>query len=103
MRRFKSKAAALITMLLTMTVLAMPVSAREYAANSEDLKAGRMAAEIVVRPVSFAIALLGTAAFVVTLPFSAMGGNVGEAADTLVKGPFDATFKRCLGCVEDSY
>jgi hypothetical protein len=42
--------------------------------------------------------VVGAATFVVSLPFSALGGNVADAADTLVVGPAKATFVRCLGC-----
>lgn len=53
---------------------------------------------VVVRPVMFVGTLLGAGVFLVSLPFSALGGNVGEAADTLVMTPFRSTFLRCLGC-----
>ncbi|MCG8316320.1 MAG: hypothetical protein MI976_24175 [Pseudomonadales bacterium] len=53
---------------------------------------------ILVRPLMFFGTVLGAGVFVVSLPFSALGGNVGEAADTLVVTPFKATFVRCLGC-----
>jgi hypothetical protein len=44
------------------------------------------------------LTLVGSALFVVSLPFTALGGNVKEAADTLVVGPAMETFVRCLGC-----
>ena len=53
---------------------------------------------LIARPLMLATTIVGGAMFVVSSPFSAMGGNIGGAADTLVKKPFDATFKRCLGC-----
>ena len=53
---------------------------------------------ILVRPLMFVGTVLGAGVFVVSLPFSALGGNVGEAADTLVTTPFKATFVRCMGC-----
>jgi len=34
----------------------------------------------------------------VSLPFTALGGNVKQAADVLVVGPAKETFVRCLGC-----
>ncbi len=55
---------------------------------------------VLVRPLTFVATLLGTGVFVVSLPFSALGGNVGEAGKTLVVTPFKATFLRCLGCSE---
>lgn len=53
---------------------------------------------LVVRPVMAVGTLLGGVIFVVSSPFSALGGNTGEAWDTLVKQPFRVTFDRCLGC-----
>ena len=58
---------------------------------------------LVVRPISFVGTVLGSVVFVATLPFSALGGNVGEAADLLVLEPAKFTFSRCLGCWPDRY
>ena len=77
--------------------LALPSAT--YAARDEEPSAGEMAADIVVaRPVGFVLTTLGAAAFVVSLPFSALGGNVSEAAEQLVMKPGKETFVRCLGC-----
>ena len=58
-----------------------------------------MTADVVLaRPLLFVTTLVGTGLFVASLPFSAVGGNVGEAGTTLVATPFKATFMRCLGC-----
>ena len=70
-----------------------------YAAPDSEPGAGEMAADIVVaRPLGILATIAGTAAFVVSLPFSALGGNVAESADALVVGPAKSTFVRCLGC-----
>lgn len=53
---------------------------------------------LLVRPVMAAAMLGGTALFIVSMPFSAMGGNMEGAAETLVMTPARATFARCLGC-----
>lgn len=53
---------------------------------------------LLVRPVMLVVTGLGLAAFTVSLPFSALGGNVEEAGETLVKAPARSTFLRCLGC-----
>ena len=66
--------------------------------------AGTMVVDgLVVRPISFLGTILGAVAFVLTLPFSAAGGNVNEAAEYLVVGPAEYTFSRCLGCFDDRY
>ena len=54
----------------------------------------------LVRPVGIAATVIGVGLFVVTLPFSALGGNVEESAKTLVVAPAKMTFWRCLGCTE---
>lgn len=58
---------------------------------------------LVARPIGAAMTAVGAAAFVVSLPFTALSGHVGEAAETLVLGPAETTFMRCLGCREPGY
>ena len=48
--------------------------------------------------VLFATTVVGSVVYVVSLPFSLLGGNAEEAGETLVLGPAKATFVRCLGC-----
>ena len=58
-----------------------------------------MAGDLVIaRPALLSMTVVGIAGFVVSLPFSALGGNVVDSAETLVTGPGKATFWRCLGC-----
>ena len=52
----------------------------------------------IARPIGVVTTAVGAAAFVVTLPFSALGGNIDKAADKLVVDPARETFVRCLGC-----
>lgn len=62
---------------------------------------GQMAADaLVARPIYLAATALGTAVFLVTLPFSALGGNVDQAASELVTGPAKGLLTRCLGCTQ---
>lgn len=58
---------------------------------------------LLVRPVMLATTVVGSAVWLVSLPFSALGGNAMQAADTLVVGPGKSTFVRCLGCTGDGY
>jgi len=51
----------------------------------------------LIRPTMLVGTALGIIAFVGTLPFSALGGNVDEAAKTLVIEPAAYTFVRPLG------
>jgi hypothetical protein len=52
---------------------------------------------LLVRPLGLVATVFGVAAWVVTLPFSALGGNVGEATEDLIVEPARFTFVRPLG------
>jgi hypothetical protein len=52
---------------------------------------------VLVRPLGIAATAVGTAFWVVSLPFSALGKNTGTAWNKLVKDPFVFTFARPLG------
>jgi len=81
------------------TTAAQPVPESTRAAPPS---AGAMAFDaVVVRPVSFVGTVLGSAIFVASLPFSALGGNVGEAGHQLVVVPGEFTFDRPLGNFAD--
>lgn len=92
------KSATLALTLAAMTAAPVAVQAQ----NVTDRPSGvEMAADaILVRPLTFCATVLGAGLFVVSLPFSALGGNAGEAGQTLVVTPFKSTFLRCLGCSE---
>ena len=49
------------------------------------------------RPIGLALIPIGTALFVVSLPFSITGGNVPTAFNNLVAAPAKYTFARPLG------
>lgn len=53
---------------------------------------------VLLRPLLLATTIVGSAVYLVSLPFSALGGNAAEAGEVLVVGPAKATFVRCLGC-----
>jgi hypothetical protein len=52
---------------------------------------------LLVRPVSLAATIVGTAVFIVSLPFSIPSKSVGATAQTLVVEPFNYTFTRPIG------
>jgi hypothetical protein len=82
--------------LITALVL-IPLGA-EALAVGKDPSAGAMIADTAfARPLGLASTIVGSAVFVVSLPFSALGGNVSTALQKLVKDPFVFTFKRPLG------
>ncbi len=59
--------------------------------------ADMLADAFLVRPLMLVGTVLGTATFVVTLPFSLIGGNTGEAGKALVVEPAKRTFVHPLG------
>ncbi len=58
---------------------------------------------LLVRPISLVATVVGAVAFVITLPFSTLGGNVAEAGEKLIVRPAAYTFTRCLGCFGGEY
>lgn len=59
---------------------------------------------IAGKPLQLVNAVAGTLAYVVSLPFSLIGGNADQAQQKLFVEPWDA-MARCLGCTvaEDNY
>jgi len=53
---------------------------------------------LVARPIGLVLLGLGTVTYIVTLPFSLLGGNAGDAGKALVLKPAEEVFMRCLGC-----
>ncbi len=88
-----------IILLTAITLVAIPCTScfAEGLEQDDDVIAGKMAAEVVVRPLGICATVLGGAIFLVTIPFSAIGGNVGDAYNYLLKDPFMFTFNRPLG------
>ena len=83
------------------TTFASAMSTTSASTNSgyaEAPTAGTMLADtVMVRPLTLVGTAVGVVAFVVTLPFSALGGNVGDAGRILVVEPAKYTFIRPLG------
>lgn len=58
---------------------------------------------LIARPLLIGATVVGAGLFVVSLPFSALGGNVGAAGKALVVDPGREAFVRCLGCTNSGY
>jgi hypothetical protein len=58
---------------------------------------------LVARPIGAVMTVGGAAVWLVSLPFTLMAGHASEAAETLMLGPAQATFVRCLGCRNPGY
>ena len=66
--------------------------------QDEDASAGKMIADVLVaRPLGLIATALGIAVFVISLPFSAAGGNTEAAYQKLILKPAKYTFQRPLG------
>lgn len=88
------------TLAATLTAGLLAFSALGHARTLEETpSAAAMAGDaLFARPVLFATTVVGSAIYLVSLPFSLLGGNAGEAGEVLVIRPAEATFVRCLGC-----
>ena len=65
---------------------------------TKDRDPGAMTADLLLaRPVGLCAIVVGAAVFVVSLPFSALGGNTDQAYKKLVADPAAYTFRRPLG------
>ena len=87
----------LVTTFALIVVPCMTCFAQEVE-RDEAVVAGQMAADaLVVRPLGLCATVIGGALFVVSLPFSLLGRNTGEAFNYLLADPFTFTFSRPLG------
>jgi hypothetical protein len=86
----------LFTLLLVST--ATPVFAQDSSMRSEERSAEKMAFDMVIlRPAGLIGTAAGTFTYLISFPFSYIGGNNNEALESLVKKPAEYTFKRPLG------
>ncbi len=87
-------------MALVVMLGSLPVAAEQQRQSLEAQPSGgaMIVDAVIARPLLAAATVGGTALFLVSMPFSALGGNMEGAAETLVMTPARATFARCLGC-----
>ena len=89
---------------LFITCLVLPQTLWAQASSDQSPSFGAMAGDLVVaRPIGIVMTVAGTAAFLVSLPFTLLAGSASEAAETLMIGPAETTFVRCLGCTNSGY
>ena len=89
-----------VTFLLIALLVFVPFTTTAMAETTDtsDEKFTAMTIDILlVRPLGIVTIAVGSAIFIASLPFSALGGNVKEAGNVLVVEPFFYTFKRRLG------
>lgn len=103
MRAIANKFSRVLTVATLSVALVAPQISVAQEIDEEPSALAMVGDAIIARPLGAAFTVIGAALFVVTLPFSALGGNVGEAGKELVVGPAKATFVRCLGCTKSGY
>lgn len=103
MRAIANKFSRLLSVAALSVVLVAPQITVAQEVDEEPSAMAMFGDAVIARPLGAAFTVIGAALFVVTLPFSAAGGNVGEAGKVLVVGPAKATFVRCLGCTKPGY
>ncbi|BBO68766.1 hypothetical protein DSCA_26960 [Desulfosarcina alkanivorans] len=89
-----------IVLLTVLALVAVPCTTcfAQELEQDDDIVAGKMAGDaLVVRPLGLCATLIGGAVFLVSLPFSALGGNTKPAYEALLMDPFNFTFNRPLG------
>ncbi len=96
----KKVLASLLLAVLTVVFLGTPGMAEECTGEEQKDPAVMTIDAAVVRPLGAVATVAGFAVFVVSSPFSALGGNIQEAWDTLVVSPAEFTFQRPLGQFE---
>jgi hypothetical protein len=93
----------MIVWITLMALIIAPFGSACFAESYEEerkreLSGGLMIADaLLVRPLGVVATVGGTLMFIVSLPFSALGGNTGEAFDRLMADPATFTFTRPLG------
>ena len=93
----KKSLVILMIAVLLIVPFASTALAEEYF-EKEDPSGGAMIYDFcLVRPVGIVATAVGGVFYIISLPFSALGDNAGEAAQALVKDPAAYTFKRPLG------
>ncbi len=86
--------------LVLVSVMALTLPGVGFAEKiQENPSSGKMTADLLLaRPIGLAFLGVGTGVYLVTLPFSLLGGNAGDAGNKLVVDPAKEVFVRCLGC-----
>jgi hypothetical protein len=94
----KSNLVGKITAVLFGLFLMIPAMSQAELVEEEPTALAMTGDLLIVRPLMLVATVVGSAAYVVSLPFSLAGGNADQAAQTLVVEPARTTFVRCLGC-----
>ncbi len=102
--RMRSGVALLVAVFFLCATSLVHAAQDSYVARTEeDVSAEAIIADgLLLRPAGIVATVLGTAVFVVTLPFSIPTRSVDKAAQKLIVDPARYTFVRPLGQIESS-
>lgn len=90
--------ATIFLLVAALLLLPMAVARAQDPLDEKEITGSMMVADLLLmRPVGFVATVIGGAAFLISLPFSAAGGNMDAAADMMVGAPARFTFYRALG------
>ena len=94
----KNKMIITFCLIFSLVLLPCTPALAEYEIGAKEATTESMIGDAVVaRPLGLVSMVVGSVFFVVSLPFSALGGNTGEAAEKMVIAPTRFTFNRPLG------
>ena len=101
--RMQSGVALLVAVLFLCATSLVHAAEDSYMARTEDVSAEAIIADgLLMRPGGIVATVLGTAVFVVTLPFSIPTRSVDKAAQKLIVDPARFTFVRPLGQIDSA-
>ena len=88
----------IFVMLVLLMIITTGIARADKLCSTTDASAEAIATDaLVARPLGLAATLLGTAIFIVSLPFSLPSKSSDEAAHKLIAEPATYTFARPLG------
>ena len=101
--QMQSGVVLLVVVLFLCATSLVHAAENSYMARTEDVSAEEIIVDgLLLRPGGIVATVVGTAVFVVTLPFSIPTRSVDKAAQKLIVDPAKYTFVRPLGQVESS-
>ncbi|MHB8908367.1 MAG: hypothetical protein ACYDAA_05760 [Syntrophales bacterium] len=86
-----------IVVVLFVAIVLIAASGPAFGGDAENIPVD----VLIIRPIGLVGTVLGTALFIVALPFSIPSGSVKATAGKLIVAPFKYTFTRPLGDFDD--
>ena len=95
MKGFRKTLLVLVTLLLVTGSLCSTGWAENYFGKDDPVQQGWNIVDLIIaRPLGIAAGVMGSAVFVVSLPFTIPAGGVRDAADMFIFQPFQFSFTR---------